>query len=154
MSVDAPPGLYVRTLLIATFPTPFVLACTWAAAFLAFSSLTADRDLLWMLARVPTIALLVSVFLAPVGFLLGLVLVLRRRHRGPLSRGAFAATVALGTLAPFLGVGLLAGSFLFVAPLAVATPILAAAIYGLRHRLGIAALFDHMERPVDVSVFE
>lgn len=149
----APRGLYPRVLLLATLVAPFALACVWATAFLLFSSLN-DDDLMWRLSRLPMIALLVSMFLAPVGFPLGLVAVLWRRRRGPLSRTTFAWMVAVGTLVPFVVVGSLVGSFVFVAPLGVAAPVVAAAIYLLRRRLGVAALFDAPEETFDARVFE
>ena len=149
----APPGLYLRALLLATLTAPFVLACVWSTAFVLFSSLT-DGPLLWALARLPVITLLVSVFLAPAGFLIGLVAVLSRRHRGPLARTTFAWIVAPGTLVPFAIVGSLAGSFAFVAPPAGAAPVVGAAIYRFRRALGIAALFDAHEETFDARVFE
>ena len=144
-------GVYMRTLLVATFLVPFALAALWVLLFFGYSAYQTGR--IGPVPLLPVVTLFVSLFLAPAGFGLGLLLVALRHRRGPLGRALFAGVVVASTLVLFVAVGAM-WDLLPLLPLAVAAPTAAALVYRFRRRLGIAELFADANETIDVGVFE
>lgn len=145
-------GTVIRTLLLATFGVPFVLASIWYIGLAAVASVSSDGP---FVRAAPLLVILATGLMAPGGLALGLALLALRRWRGPLTRQLYAVVVTLGTLGLFALVSLAVPTLtLVISPLIVAAVLVAALTYAGRHRLGIEDLFDRADRPVDPAVFE